>query len=241
MILVAGDSWSAGEWGPGGKITHNGLCQYLHEDGHSVTNLGQYSGWNGLTFSRLESFLRLNRYLHDQISCILVFQTEWTRDVIHENSFSMFELSDFDHTYLDLKNRVISRFYSRLSDLAQSVNKKIYLIGGASDTIWLDQFSIEYPGLEIACQSWSNLCANNTHRVENPVYSLFGNQYLDLFDELKNRYGNKDLALSLDDVDLGASRIDLFRNHKEFFWPDGAHPNQQGHRLLYDFLLEKIL
>jgi lysophospholipase L1-like esterase len=242
MILLAGDSWSAGEWDASrGEILHKGVAQYLHDAGHHVINLGQPGGWNGLSVSRLDSFLRLNTFINDKISHILIFQTEWIRDFAHKDTYSTFEYQDLEHNYLDLKNRIISRFYSRLTELAIKYNKIIHVIGGVSDAIWLDRFSDEYPGVTIACQSWTNLVLNQNHRIETPIYSLFSRMNIESIAELKQHYSTKDFDLLLDDIDSGTARMLRLEHCKEFFWPDGGHPNRQGHRVLYDFLVERIL
>ena len=36
-VLIAGDSWSQGEWSECGIILHKGLQQYLEDDGYHVT------------------------------------------------------------------------------------------------------------------------------------------------------------------------------------------------------------
>ena len=173
MILIAGDSWSAGEWQGNHtmSVLHNGLAQYLSDDGHLTINLGQPGGWNGLSIDRLKNFLKLNSYLVDKITHIFVFQTEWIRD-IEPTRCTMFSISndnDFDSDYQTLKNRLISRFYYSLSNIGKEYNKKIFVIGGASDTIWLTDFSKVYPHVEILCQSLTNLLINNNHRVETQI------------------------------------------------------------------------
>jgi hypothetical protein len=232
MILIAGDSWSAGEWS-NMNVQHCGLAQYLNDYGHTVCNLGQPGGWNSLTAQHLESFLKLNHFNLNQISHIIVFQTEWIRDLEHSSGSFM---QDFDHTYRSLRDCTMSRFYYKLSELGQNFNKKIYLIGGASDTIWLDNFSQEYPNVEIMCQSLTTLLLSQTHRISDPVFSLYTRSHIKIINRLKTLYINKDLDLLLNDIDFGTRRLFTLDTNKELFWPDGIHPNRHGHRILFDFL-----
>jgi hypothetical protein len=143
---------------------------------------------------------------------------------------------DFDFDYQTLKDKIVSRFYSRLSDIGQRFNKTIFIIGGASDTIWLDKFSQEYPNTKIACQSLTNLIVNQTHRVDNPVLSFYHSRTTDLVSKFNKLYINKDFGLVLDDIDQGSNRFNAFNANREFFWPDGRHPNRKGHKILFDFL-----
>lgn len=237
MILIAGDSWSVGEWSHSSNI-HNGFGQYLHDNGHFVCNLGVGGGWNGLSVSRLDSFLNSNTYNIDQISHIFVFQTEWIRDVLSSQYpySNLFVEQDFDYDYQTLKNRVLSRFYHSLSNIATQVNKTIFIIGGASDTSWLDKFSTEYPNLEIVCQSFTNLLVNNNHRINDPVYSLYSRDHDRFVNKLKELYIDKDFRFVLDDMDLASKRIKIFNSNKEFFWPDFRHPNRKAHKILFDFI-----
>jgi hypothetical protein len=232
MILIAGDSWSAGEWA-NMNVQHCGLAQYLNDSGHIVCNLGQGGGWNSLTTQKLESFLKLNHFNLNQISHIIVFQTEWIRDLIY--STSIFE-QDFDNNFQSLRDQTISSFYYKLSELGQTFNKKIYVIGGASDTIWVDKFSQEYPNVEIVCQSLTKLLIDQDHRIDNPVFCMYSRTHIKIINQFKTLFINKDLDLLLNDIDLGGIRLDTLAANKEFFWPDGYHPNRHGHRILFNFL-----
>ena len=31
------------------------------------------------------------------------------------------------------------------------------------------------------------------------------------------------------------------KEHKEYFWPDGGHPNRKGHRVLYDYIINNVI
>lgn len=244
-ILIAGGSWGAGEWGavPGatepsaaGGIQHPGIAQYLLGAGYQIINLSQPGGANKQTADRVASFLNCNRHL--DIECIIVVQTEWVRDIFVENLKIIAE--DATHGYHDLKNRIISRFYNYLSQASVQYNVPIYLVGGCSDTIWLDQFSKEYPGLQIVCQSLTNLLVNGTHRNPDPVHCIFSKRDEEELKYIKKHLKTADLELLLDDIDKGSKRVDLWANNKGYFYPDGFHANRQGHQVLFEFLKAQI-
>jgi lysophospholipase L1-like esterase len=31
------------------------------------------------------------------------------------------------------------------------------------------------------------------------------------------------------------------KEHREYFWPDGGHPNRKGHRVLYEYIFNKVI
>ena len=121
---------------------------------------------------------------------------------------------------------------SKRQELAEKYNTKLYLVGGASDTIFeYDDFSIDFPNLKIACQSITNLLVNDNPNVDEPVMCEFLNDWTNPF--LKSI--KPDEAL-LTDMDLGKARTKTMSQNPQWFWPDGIHPNRQGHLKLYQYL-----
>ena len=244
-IVIAGGSWASGEWGavPGatepsaaGGLKHPGLSQYLLDSGYQVINLSQPGGANKHSADRVSSFLNCNQHL--DISSVIVFQTEWVRDIFVESPTIVND--DVTHGYHDLKNRIISRFYNYLSQASVQYNVPIYLIGGCSDTVWLDQFSKEYPGLQIVCQSLTNLLVNGDHRNPDPVHCIFSKRDEEEIKYIKKHIGTQDLELLLNDIDKGTQRVNSWANHRDYFYPDGFHANRQGHHVLFEFLKAQI-
>jgi hypothetical protein len=253
MILIAGDSWSAGEWkdlkistdinNTASVLLHNGLTQYLQDADYQVINLGCPGGSNSESLVRLKNFLDLNQSLIKHINRIFVFKTEWTRDFsknINQPTGLVVD-KDYIEDYQTLKDRVISRFYCRLSEIGIRYNKMIHLIGGCSDAVWFDNFCIEHPQLEIACQSLTNLLLTGNSTIDNPTFSFFGKPTELLVNEFKKLYTNKDLEKLLDDIDLGHQRHNLLISNPNFFYPDGTHPNRAGHQILFNFLKNNAL
>jgi lysophospholipase L1-like esterase len=239
-IIIAGDSWGCGEWAgrqPHYGISHAGLTKYLIDSGYHVLNLSRPGGTNRYSSDRVSDFLQVNQQL--QISCAIVFQTEWLRDVLVEDPVTLTE--DLTYGYTGLKNRLMSRFYNHLSQASVQYNVPVYLVGGSGDTIWLDQFTKEYPGLQISCQSLTNLILKNNHNISDPVHALFVNNTESCVEHIKKHLNNADLELLLEDIDKGHRRCDQWRKEKEYFWPDGSHPNRLGHQILFEFLKTQTL
>ena len=234
-IIIAGDSWACGEW-TGCKISHPGLTKYLTDLGYLVINLGKPGGSNIYSADLVNDFLTVSTHLN--ISHVFVFQTEWIRDVELENEENL--VKDVATGYSSLKMRLMNRFYYKLSRISQQSKTPIHLIGGCSDTIWLDKFSQKYPGLSVCCQSLTNLLLTGNHRIEDPVYAIMAEHSEKDIVYLKNNIDSKDLQLLLDDIDQGNQRLTTWNQHASFFWPDGVHANQTAHGILFEFLKMQI-
>lgn len=249
MIVIIGDSWSCGEWREESLgINHTGLQQYLLDYQYPVINLGRGGDSNFGSYLRLRDFLKSGILQYtEKITHVLYFQTEWHRD--YKPYYSTPNLQHLQNTWTwtfpktpnsiqeinDLATNAICNWQYRLVDLAQQYKFQIGLIGGASDTIWIDKFAQEYPGLEILCQSMTNLCINNTHRIDKPIHNLNGQLINQFKTSLKDI---KDIEELLTDMDSILFRSRQWQIHQKYFWPDGSHPNRLGHKKLFDFIMD---
>ena len=228
-FLIAGDSWACGEWDQELGIMHPGLSGYMAESGLSTINIGTPGGSNAGTILRLKTFLKTNPSMLPKR--IIVFQTEWVRDCAEDPTLiSQRSTESVD----DFGTWLVCQFYYRLSELSVKYDIPIYLIGGCADTVWIDQFDKEYPGLHIACQSVTNLLIHGHHRIYQPIFNVWG-QDPELITQhrFKQQFALDELLKSLD---LGESRRDSWKSCTEYFWPDGCHPNRRGHKKLFEFL-----
>ena len=234
MIIIAGDSWGCGEWSLEFKITHTGLEQYLQDDGYKVINISHGGSSNDDVYKQLSNCLYILSCVTkiSEVKNIFVFQTEWHRD--HHRYHSLAD-SIFDINYI---HTVMSNYYYRLSELAIKYNVRIGLIGGCSDTIWLDKFEIEYPGVYIACHSMINLCLTDNHRRDNAAYNLL--YPVNLAEEIE-KANTQNKQFLLDQLELTMNRAKNLNNYPQFFAPDFKHPNRHGHLKLYDFLKQQKL
>jgi hypothetical protein len=244
MILITGDSWACGEWDGQGdhrsNISHGGLAHYLRQHGHTVINLGKGGGSNLESASRVTDFLAEENGFADQVDCAIVFQTEWHRDAVNPWNLGEFALVDYDYTLF--RDRLIARFYYNLSATAQQAQTKIYLVGGCSDTVWMDQFEQVYPGVQVACQSWVNLMINNNHRIDQPCFSRFGPETEPLIAYAKSKMNSDNIHALLEDLTLAESRNSQWSQlaDQDLLCVDRTHPNRQAHKILFDFLIERI-
>lgn len=237
-ILIAGDSWGCGEWNiECSAVLHKGLEQYLVDDGYTVINLSKGGISNLDIVNRLTHWFE--RFDDVSVSKIFIFQTEFTRDFKHDVMQQHFNTDDWCIESVDeLASIWIERFYQRLSELAQEKNCKVYLLGGVSDTIRFDSMENDYPMCNIACQSVVNLLVNNDSSVNQPVFSWFLKTDTKLIEKLK-KFTNVEKLIEY--INLGIERESVLTEHPELFYPDGRHPNRNGHKILYDFLKRENL
>jgi len=239
MYIVAGDSWGLGEW-KDGKSVGLGLAEYLGKDHDCVVNLSQASGTNFFTTIVLEKFLK-SLVSTKCIESIFVFQTEWIRDYTGTDKVKD-KRNQPELGYSDLKNYTISKFYYSLSSLSQNFKVPIMLIGGCSDVLFLDNFSQEYPGCKIACQSFVNLCVNNDHYTATPTFELVTAPQNEItsresiIKKTKQYSNDDDVNDFLNDQELAAHRENVFSEYRQWFYPDGYHANRFAFEKLHKFL-----
>jgi hypothetical protein len=236
MIIISGDSWSLGEWSADSKeLQHGGVSQYFSDDGFDIINLGMSGSSNRETLLRVTNFLYTNPHLSKREKSILIFQTEWTRDYPYMDA----EDVDYYHLPIELMNRIISRFYYDLSALSKKFNVEIKIVGGAGDAMAIERFEDYYPGVKIICQSMTNLIVNNDSSIHTPIFSMFSlSNNSDKFFNLFKKYisDQSELDNLMREVEKSQKRIDKFSSNREYFYPDGGHPNRKGHKILYDFI-----
>lgn len=241
-FILVGDSWGCGEWDKDCSWNpHRGLEQFLLEDGHSVVNLSNQGISNHDIYQRIEHYFK--RHTSHTIDSIIVFQTEYNRDYKHSQGWEgVLDADDWNEIIEpeDIAMRWISRFYRNLSEISQRVGCQVFIIGGHSDTLWLDNMAEHYPGCEIVCQSMTNLILKGEHRISQPVLSFYEQRTEQLVQRIKSKLDSADrLEKLVALIDQGYQREMLLRENPAYFYPDGIHPNRQGIRILYDFLKGK--
>lgn len=240
MYIIVGCSWGAGEYGLDHDTTHGGLCQYIRESGRGAINLSVGGSSNYSSMLRLDLFFNshVNRYLKHPLGPkdkIFFFQTEWHRDYRYDNP-GVQQQPPLPKDPANIDTWTICNLYYRLSELVQENGVPIYLIGGCADTIWLDEFEQEYPGLQIACQSMTNLCINDEHRVATP---FLGGMSPSMADTMRQHFDkSKSISQILDMINQSQMRYQTWEQHKKWFWPDGAHANRHAHLKLFNWLGE---
>jgi hypothetical protein len=237
IFLIAGDSWACGEWGYNkerdNSLTHPGLGQFMCDHGCLAVNIGIPGGSNSQSAKQVENFLSYNKHL--KISAVLVFQTEWSRDI-------KFQKQDFIQQcirqgYVFLRDQLIKTFYEELSRSSSTFGIPIWLIGGCSDTLPTEQIDNKFSGLKVLCQSMTNLLLAENHVVSDPVYSYD----LSPVTEYKKKFTNIDVEFFIQDIEKGINRQKLWKSNRRYFFPDILHPNRKGHKSLFEFVNQRIV
>ena len=223
LYIIAGDSWGCGEW-QGMDISHRGLWQYMTDAGYLTINISRPGGSNLDTLERLQLFFSdsVKKPLRLPIKKVLIFQTEWHRDSEH------YLVDDWQ---IDYHIKMICQWQYRLSELAVGHNVEFGLIGGCSDTIYIDSFAKEYPNLSVVCQSLVNLCLNGDHRIDKPCFGMTS-EILENFPHYN--LSTIELEQLIDLMQQSLERYELCNNHPSFF--QCSHANRISHKLLFDHI-----
>ena len=222
----------------------------MSDDGYLVHNIGQSGNSNLDAVTKIDIGLSTARACNQPVSKVFVFQTEWTRDFSrnHINVFDWFAQENllfesigyclnptdnfFDlfkiNTPTDLATRVIQNFYAKLSELSARYNVEFYIIGGCADAI---DYTIA--GVQVVCQSMTNLILTGQPLNNRPVYSYY--HVIGTQNWLKKQFPNH-LSELIDFYDRSEKKCHIMGVTPELFWPDGRHPNKNGHLILYNFL-----
>ena len=259
MILIAGDSWACGEFHSDWTkkeikwdqlITHGGLSKFLRDDGYQVLNLAYPGGSNIGSSQRLQNYFVSNPEY--QVEKVFVFQTDWCRDIDHFSNIGWetrpigyFQLAlapvlNFDscNHALHYRDVTLSRFYESLSKLGQTYDVDIALIGGLSDVLAYDRFSIEYPRVSCVCRSAVSLAVLDDADAEPLTTGFLSPHYDKMADYIKQQLSVDQISVLIDQIDLGSQRQQLFKNRLDLF-PDRWHGGRQLHRKVYEFLKTK--
>lgn len=267
-LVIVGDSFGCGEWGIENnkyQVLHSGLEQYFTDYGFNVTNLSVAGGSNRYSIFNLNHFLK-NNINYD--GYIIFVQTEPLRDTnpffikdtdnwrsfyksIRQSnwpkSLSPYKLPDYVENFLksnfeydpdlwfspkyhqvdnlsdliNLNDNYLDQDYNLLNQL----NRKIICIGGCSK---LDLTLLK---------KYNNLCpvipsVPEFLIPEIPHPKIIVNGWLRLI--------NKNIDTdSLDQLLFNSSAILKWKARKEFFWPDGTHPNRHSWKLVFDYLISQ--
>jgi len=243
IILVSGDSWAAGELpvNQNDSIKNVGVCKQFLDYGYQVRNLAKPGGSNLESIDRINDYLNCNQHEISNIKFILFWQTEFFREIWYFPPDKVTE--NLKHGYLYLKDQWIYHPYHKLTQLSQKWKLPVYIIGGCSDTVWFDKFEKDFPGIKIICQSATNLILQQNHRITDPVFCEFIPGLIEKYDFLnlvKKNISHSDLEILLHDMQLGKQRLEQFHNNRNYFYPDGIHPNANAQTIIFEFLCDAI-
>jgi len=231
-ILIAGDSWSQGEWGMNLQsrytVLHSGLTQYLQDDGHMVTNIGAGGDTNLNQVKLIQDSLQTDLY-----DIVIWFQTDPLRErwhAVRENSKQFWLGIDSLDDFLTLEQTLLDNNYMQLNE----TNEKIYCIGGcfSINLELIKKYNNLIPVIEYL-PTWI-IPDQVFPRCINPIWRTIG---------ITSRDENFLKFLADDNLNY-KNYLSEYKNKsspmiEKYFRPDGGHMNRYGHLKLYDYMKEK--
>lgn len=233
-ILIAGDSWAGGEWSGGNppKLLHGGLGDYFQQAGYEVNNIHSPGKGNRHNINLCTEFL----HLHGPDPRVIFFVVSdplrnydlpcqgIKQDIV--DCGGLFELQKY-HLRKDLE---------QLNQLAQQYETVVNLIGGLT-TIDIDLSDLQY--LRCLVRSWPELLVGQDPAFSHIDWNCFG--IWGKWQSIVAAQLTADNALDrkvIDQMTAMTNNDHVFEH--ELFQPDGAHPNRQGHKILFDFICRKL-
>jgi hypothetical protein len=253
-IFILGDSWGCGEWTINHSIEHLGLEQFFIDDGYTVINKSKPAGSNNDSILMLENIFQTMYKAGDYIFLIL---TEATRSFGRHFKHLRAEL-DKHNGLFELQLHVLNKDLESLNQLAEQYNSTIHLIGGLAS---IPDSTKQFINLNKLVKSWPKLLVGDadwpmwTNKKE--IYKQYKEMDFDHFgfwgqwtidDILINDWLTLSRSLpfsmelsekiinQLSELDSGRLIIE---NHP-VFQPDKAHPNREGHKILFNYIKENL-
>ena len=229
-ILILGDSWSQGEISVnenGRYVSHRGVMQYLEDDGYKIENRGGLGESNHWALTQFELYSGSPDF-------ILWFQTDINRDYL-ENTF-LDKLKETHSIKSLFKNHIIDT-YTKMNYLAEQKNTTVYVIGGVSPV--LEDELHQFKNLKCAIPCIINLIRPDIHLSFYDRFGLF-HWLTNLIELIKSDpfWSNNDITRLKSEWLMMHSGVGKFyqtmMEDKEYFWPDGYHPNRAGHKVIYN-------
>jgi hypothetical protein len=216
-ILICGDSWAAGEWPVESTVdTHQGLIQYFKEDGHQVTSRAMPGAdISGTILGLIENM--------DNDDYIFWFQTDPIRSLRPYDDFGV-RIKSYQEL-VKKNDEIINIAYNHLN----SLGKKIHCLGGCGKL-----------NLELI-KNYNNLIPLVPSVTELILqdYSHPRLWFSEWYEKVDERFDLESIDFLLIDKRKQDS-LALDMDKKEFFWPDGGHPNRKGHKVLYEYICQKL-
>jgi hypothetical protein len=213
-ILIIGDSWGCGEWvkfGPGHYWTvHSGLEFYLKEYGCNVTNLSM----GGISNSKIFDLLNEHIQINNSYDVIIWFQTDPLRNLRpYADNIEIFKKNKED--FILAHDELLDSIYAKFN----SLDLPIHCVGGTTKLNLA--FLEKYP---------------NLHPVIPSIIEMFGEAHIKIWPSnwIKDPQVLKSLSHSVVEYLYSECEPKLSR---EWFFPDGLHPNRKAHEKIFEYLI----
>lgn len=242
-IIIVGDSWGLGEWGRDPirykyTVLHKGLEQYFIDYGFDVINVSEGGSSNTGSIRRLVNLLS---ELSDDISnidYIFFITTDATRE-IHRNKEKLTDALIQNKSLPLLVDKLLDSCYNELNKICLTNNLNIHVIGGLNN---LDTSIQSYKNLIPIIPSWVSLLIGHLDEYKNlcndPKFRIVNFNFA-IDDFILSRCPFNIASKLIEDAYL-YQEINSLVFKEKIFWPDGVHPNREGHKILFETLLKKL-
>lgn len=248
-IFVGGGSWARGEWEENNpRVSHRGIIQYFLDDGHTVIDASLARSWHFKSIQKLERHLTREYQENDIVFFMLadplldvvmpeLHSTQVKRNISVKNLEHFTEEIKRAGGVIALLRETQNKIYKQLNDVATKFNVTIHCIGGNSNvnTNLLSQ----YPNLTPTVMSWMNLLVGHLREhkhIRNPEFVVsytWGIDYINL-----STYTEEFAEQVKREVNSLSDKTNVM--NELIFHPDGLHPNREGHKILYNYLVNKL-
>jgi len=223
QVFIGGDSWGVGEHP---TLEHQGLEQYFRESGHTVFNVSFRGAGTRDSIGHLLEVLKLH---YEPGGLVFWIQSDPVRNLRPYTNLAQ-QLKEAG-SLKALMQQQLTQDYNQLHMLGRRFDTTVYLIGGLSSVA--EHLVSERPRLKTLCTSW----------VELLVGDMYPDTDWSTFAICNSDYTIKDFG-SHPDPKLVDELYEFDQNRRVFknsvFHPDGSHPNRQGHKILYNYIKERL-
>jgi len=218
-ILIVGDSWGCGEWDRLGNqylVVHKGLEEFLSST-HEVKNLSIPAGSNIMAVDNIAQYYK-------EYDTIIWIVSEPSRNFqqfnyYYKNPSTNYIIVDLNQDYLEQCKTALCHDIKKVRDLC---GMKTIVIGG------LHKVQKEYQHGFKTIVNWLDLLGGSALETYYINDSVYHEKYFVGVEHDKNENEKRKKFFNY-----------IFQN-KDFFYPDGIHPNKKSHRILYDYIKDHI-
>ena len=258
-IFITGDSWGVKEWTSSNvndsaeeiernnNGAHRGLQTYFEQDGFEVHNKSAGGSPNKDSIDRLINYINNGDNLYNKdLDYIFWIVSDPIRDLRPYNTPEN-KLTDEICASGGLQKLIKKLFHDTCNQancLSKKHNLKIHLIGGITsfDPTEIDQ----YENLVALIPSWYHFLLTDEEKKLIPKATVWTSQPSDLLiDDINLKHIskkiNKGMSRKIFNEYWKISEFHrIIHNSNVFFQLDNSHPNRDGHRLIYDYIIKYI-
>jgi hypothetical protein len=246
-IFIGGSSWARGEW-QGPEVAHRGITQYLSDSGYTVVDASQARSYHSRAIQNLQKHLDQHYRPKDIILFVMadplldLIMPELAKLKI-KRSDQVKNLEQFSNEIklaggvVALIRKLQDQIYNQLDLVACQFDTTIYCIGGTYNVN--TNISKHYQNLYPLVVSWINLLIGHFQEhagVDHPEFGIsytWGLDYIDL-----SKFDQTFAEQVKQEINLISDRTGILK--ELIFHPDGLHPNREGHKILFEYLIKQL-